>query len=178
MQPDVHYLRRFCSRTIDPLEKGTLAHLKSAYKRMKQELDNMDKELATSDLRQHRLTWEVFSPYEERLMDRYAVAIIFGKIAIGIMSYGYLEMFESIINFMPSLEQYNGREAQTISGLLGMLLPVPPDLKDDFYLRSHLDELQVWYDEHKDNLTWDDKTLRFYLDDLDEKKEDDRSSSE
>lgn len=165
---DVHDLRRFCSRTSESLEKGTLADLKSGYERYKQHLDNLDKEIAVSKLRRHRFSWEMFSPYEDQIQGRYTVSYYLARLAIGILSYGYLEMIESFIEYMPTKEQFGIRETDLVGGLLGMLLPLPPDLRDSFYLRRNLEELRTWYDEHKNKLVWDEENSKFYLPETEE----------
>ncbi|GAB5492504.1 MAG: hypothetical protein Phog2KO_27190 [Phototrophicaceae bacterium] len=163
---DVHDLRRFCSRTSESLEKGTLADLKSGYERYKQHLDNLDKEIAVSKLRRHRFSWEMFSPYEDQIQGRYAVSYYLAIFAIGILSYGYLEMVESFIEYLPTRDQFSLR--RPVSGLLGMILPLPPDLRDEFYLPYNLEELRAWYDEHKDKLIWDEENSKFYIPETEE----------
>ena len=136
MISDVHDLRRFVSRTINPSEIGTLSHLKSAYQTLKNELNLRDKELAVSDLSKDRADWEVFSPYENYLTNRYAVALNLVKVSIGILSYGYLEMVEVVIEFVPTPEQFDTRDAHMIGGLLGMILPIPNKFRDRDFIRK------------------------------------------
>lgn len=180
MKHDIHHLRRFCSRTIDPLEKGTLASLKYEYEDLKQYLDNLEREIAVSKARKYKFSWEGDSPYAILILGSHTISYKLAKVAVGILSYDYLEMVEKVIEFMPPLEDYHShsRDAKLIGGFLGMFLPISLKLRNNFYNRSHLDELQAWYDKHKDNLIWDEENFKFYLDDLDEKAEDDRSSSE
>lgn len=160
---DVHDLRRFSVQNTTISDKEMLNYLKARYARLKDAVENVDRQLTSSKLRRHKLDGEWLSPYEELVDSKYAISVNLIKVAIGILSYGHLDMLESIIKYMPIPKESDNRVTHMFGFALAMLLPIPDNWDKWEYIRWHPEKLQAWYQIHKEKLVWDESQLKFIL---------------
>lgn len=116
------------------------------------------------DVKLEESFWKRYNHLKIEVAKNPALRLYLTWAAIGLMTYGHIDVIESAISYIPSPSQsHEGIRTGLVSSILVELLPLPENLTNEDYLRSNPTKVRNWYQSYQSLLSWNNELHRFVI---------------